>query len=641
MFQKVIRDKERSNYNTSTLAKIMATMASNTAIGIRGTYALPSTEKNATWRQFVKKKEPRDASIHINDYREMKDAMRRERSIASLELTDTFFDRISKNLTNNQIRQICFDVGRIATLERLELNLVEDRYNGIITGRLLGFCLQSTTKLEVVRVHAGLTMQSFKDINDLGKALERHHDTLVEVSLENLVVKEGRFANWRKAAVPLLEPILLAARSMTKLRTFQLSCCRSSPAPSTPSSSERPRPKVSNQGLNTLCETSTTLQKLNLSNLGLMDEHFVAIATHLGKSTALTELVLNFNENTDLGFDLMIALFFDHNSCALKTFQAYQSHRAISSASLEFLSEAISKNNVLKDLRVHVSKKANVTSLQGMTLRLPNEEESDCEEEELKHTLEKDLNGERQQAKTNRDDIWEWAKQVVAASQDKNNNDSSNTTNTTSKEGGGGGRIISFFRGRKDNDDDESQSDFSLTESEIAEVKQIRKELKGQGLPYMFTIPTGKDCENSLHSSFLSLGDRSYIRDLQNQKEKRDEVIQEEALEEALELYDVAIHQKNLPPDEELFGMIFKEVLVEVMERGQEKALMQDKILQRELSTREDKERKRKEENEEERHWRETKRADEEARIQEDEKARLKAEEEELLATLLTAEEEE
>ena len=107
--------------------------------------------------------------------------------------------------------------------------------------------------------------------------------------------------------------------------------------------------------------------------------------------------------------------------------------------------------------------------------------------------------------------------------------------------------------------------------------------------------------------------------DLQNQKEKRDEVIQEEALEEALELYDVAIHQKNLPPDEELFGMIFKEVLVEVMERGQEKALMQDKILQRELSTREDKERKRKEENEEERHWRETKRADEEARIQEDE----------------------
>jgi hypothetical protein len=39
----------------------------------------------------------------------------------------------------------------------------------------------------------------------------------------------------------------------------------------------------------------------------------------------------------------------------------------------------------------------------------------------------------------------------------------------------------------------------------------------------------------------------------------------------------------NLPENEEMFVMIFQEVLQEVTERWEKKALMQDEILEREL----------------------------------------------------------
>lgn len=79
--------------------------------------------------------------------------------------------------------------------------------------------------------------------------------------------------------------------------------------------------------------------------------------------------------------------------------------------------------------------------------------------------------------------------------------------------------------------------------------------------------------------SALSLGDQSYISDLAQQKKYREEMRQEEAMEEALELYNAAL-EEGAPKSVGLFKTILAQVLIELQEEYKEKDRLQDEWLE-------------------------------------------------------------
>ena len=90
--------------------------------------------------------------------------------------------------------------------------------------------------------------------------------------------------------------------------------------------------------------------------------------------------------------------------------------------------------------------------------------------------------------------------------------------------------------------------------------------------------------------SQLSLGEHSYILDLANQKHFRKARRQEEALEEAMDLYNAAV-EEGAPKTKELFKLLITKVLNELQEENREKDRLQDAwleaALQEELERRE------------------------------------------------------
>lgn len=85
--------------------------------------------------------------------------------------------------------------------------------------------------------------------------------------------------------------------------------------------------------------------------------------------------------------------------------------------------------------------------------------------------------------------------------------------------------------------------------------------------------------EHQTNVSSLSLGDQSYIMDLANQKEYREERRQEEALEDALDLYKAALSE-GAPKSVEFFKTILGQVLSELNEEYHEKDRLQDEWLE-------------------------------------------------------------
>ena len=90
--------------------------------------------------------------------------------------------------------------------------------------------------------------------------------------------------------------------------------------------------------------------------------------------------------------------------------------------------------------------------------------------------------------------------------------------------------------------------------------------------------------------SQLSLGEHSYILDLANQKHFRKARRQEEALEEAMDLYNAAV-EEGAPKTKELFKLLITKVFNELQEENREKDRLQDAwleaALQEELERRE------------------------------------------------------
>eukprot|EP00980_Cylindrotheca_fusiformis_P014806 scaffold4026_cov117-Cylindrotheca_fusiformis.AAC.41 len=106
-------------------------------------------------------------------------------------------------------------------------------------------------------------------------------------------------------------------------------------------------------------------------------------------------------------------------------------------------------------------------------------------------------------------------------------------------------------------------------------------ELRRKGLPP--TISVGSPA--CFDQSFLSIGGfsgASYIEDLIAQKQKRDDERNEQALEEALELYHVALRESNEKENELLFTQIYQDVLKKNKEKYKEEDRIADEHLDRE-----------------------------------------------------------
>jgi len=79
--------------------------------------------------------------------------------------------------------------------------------------------------------------------------------------------------------------------------------------------------------------------------------------------------------------------------------------------------------------------------------------------------------------------------------------------------------------------------------------------------------------------SILSLGDQSYVLDLANQRQFREERRREEAMEDALELFKLAV-EEGAPKSVELFKTIMEQVLNELNEENRGKDRLQDEWLE-------------------------------------------------------------
>jgi len=135
-------------------------------------------------------------------------------------------------------------------------------------------------------------------------------------------------------------------------------------------------------------------------------------------------------------------------------------------------------------------------------------------------------------------------------------------------------------QGSQDNEKWEKSSHGS---QDLKDVRRFHQELAKEGLPRTIEIQAGDEPSASSRISIRSFSEDSYLHDLLAQKDRREEERKEEILEEALELYQVALQERNIEEDEELFVVIFNELLKEVSENAREADRQQDELIDREI----------------------------------------------------------
>jgi hypothetical protein len=210
------------------------------------------------------------------------------------------------------------------------------------TWRKLRRLLQSVRymdNLEDLGLFGKMSLDNIHDVQVIAKAISGH-PVLREVKLLDFII----YAADHVDSAPLLESLLTAASSIDNLEAFQLRCMASYKHWS--------RSYMTSQVLIPVCQ-STRLQRLALSNVGLRDEHFLTIAQEVGDNTntALEELILNDNQNSDIGVEA-IAQLLGRN----KTISRLEAHSVnrLGESTCELTLHRLDKNHVIKYLRVNV-----------------------------------------------------------------------------------------------------------------------------------------------------------------------------------------------------------------------------------------------------------------------------------------------
>jgi hypothetical protein len=362
---------------------------------------------------------------------------------------------------------------------------------------------------------------------------------------------------------------------------------------------------VSPQSIAPLCE-STSLKRLNLSNLSLNDDHFLTIAEKVaGNSEShLVQLILNLNHNTDLGLDMILMQLLNKDdgtsssscfsSSTIKTFQAYQKDRIISQATYDHLKGVLKRNVALTNLRVHtISNKT------------------------LDFYVQLNKAGRRRLLDTQHTTWSQWVKLLENAA-----NKSPDLLFYCLRESTFWWKCIYFMAlggetAPSEDGDEEARpwhhkpsfegvsDDLQTAKDDPQEVPEsvppnavevdsdnekdkvadgtgdILMHLEEMGLSEMFDVAHD---DHESRASIVSFGDDTYVLDLVRQKEDREGLRHEEALEDALELYEIAKVEANLQEDsDELFKAIFLQVRMELDKQRREKDKAHDELVEREL----------------------------------------------------------
>eukprot|EP00980_Cylindrotheca_fusiformis_P009524 scaffold2082_cov85-Cylindrotheca_fusiformis.AAC.4 len=161
----------------------------------------------------------------------------------------------------------------------------------VIPGHALALSM-SAPNLRILRVEAGMILDSVTYILDMAEAV-RNHKQLIEFSLLN-------FLNHvlPVASLFLMDPLLGALSTISTLEVMDLRCLSSFMQWETSF--------VSSRSLKQLLTLSKALKRIELTNLGLRDEHLDTITANA--KSPLQELVLNGNDNTKVGLTTLLRL---------------------------------------------------------------------------------------------------------------------------------------------------------------------------------------------------------------------------------------------------------------------------------------------------------------------------------------------
>lgn len=492
-------------------------------------------------------------------------------------------------------------------LDSIHVNLDQT----VITGSNLAMVVGP--QLTNVSVESGLSFHNQPDREAFGRSIYQH-ESLSEIFLHNLQIREGVVARWSKNPPPPLDILVPAFSSILFLNKLELSGLSiTSPDPT--------KPMVSLPGVKELCK-SLTLERLELSRLGLTDDHFGVIAEQISQnsSTCLRELVLNDNSNSEYGIAMMATLL-DKPECPLEHLEFHQDDLVVDGETLDMIMGAVKNNTRIKNLKIHLwgdddGEQATTKAAKELEfyLRLNRIDRKKLitpttTRKEWIEVVEAARNEPDLLFYTLRNSSFWWKHRMMIRSRDPKEATAtisplvspSGSHSRTPASGGRRRKSSARMRMLKERhsevigglnidinlDDDDDLSD--IGEDEVAEGKLIdfQKELKEKNLPLTIDWNGNLDQE-SVHSrmSNISLGDQTYIQDLMNQREKLGDHIRQEILEDALEELDFAVENDKLLPgmsEEYYLSRVFMRLEAERKKESRAREEKLESLLEKEL----------------------------------------------------------
>lgn len=193
--------------------------------------------------------------------------------------------------------------------------------------------------LEEMRIYGNMSLDNVLDVQVIANAIA-NHPRLRIVEFRDFVV----YANDHKGSKPLLEPLINAVATLKHLESLQLKCfaCYKSWR----------RAFCSSQALKPLCRTHGVV-RLDLCGIGLRDEHFRTLTEEIGSNdtTRISELLLNGNENTDVGLCDIAGLL--QRNGTIERLEAHSMRRPNESTCAKIL-QALEKNYVLRHFLINI-----------------------------------------------------------------------------------------------------------------------------------------------------------------------------------------------------------------------------------------------------------------------------------------------
>jgi hypothetical protein len=203
--------------------------------------------------------------------------------------------------------------------------------------------------LEEIDMAGGLFIENDHDVKILTNCIRQHpSDTNLSLLRSIRLLDFQSYASEKRDSGPLLEPFVKTAISCKNLQEFHIKCRASYKI--------WKQSYLSTKTIQQLV-LSCSLQKLQLSNLGLTDDHLQVIATELSSSTTknsssvLTELILNKNRNTDVGIQALIEKLMNKNSI-IEKLEVYNNARPGAETS-ELLLKQLDKNHRIRYLSIN------------------------------------------------------------------------------------------------------------------------------------------------------------------------------------------------------------------------------------------------------------------------------------------------